>query len=161
MSTDLEHAQQIVNPKTGEALTLDSDTADLARYLDDIRELTSVLREADRFVSREIIRRMDAGAVGWTLHVPGFKVSAPSPQRKEEWDGADLYAALMQLVDQRLLTVEAVNAVVEQNIEFKVKKAGINTLRKLGDDHPAVEVIDRLAVFSEPDRNRVKVDRSV
>ena len=156
MTTDLQQSQQIVNPRTGEALTLDSDTSDLAQYLDDIREFRNVLMEADRYVSRELIRRLDADAK-WTKHVPGFKVSGPSPAPKEEWDGVDLYTELSLLVDRGVISIEAMNAAVETETVYKPKKAGINALRKLGGEARAV--VDRLASSSEPDRNRVTVTR--
>lgn len=143
MSTEVQRAVQFANPLTGEVLTLGSPDADLAGYLADLREYESVLKEHKSMVNRELLARMDRSAK-WTIHAGSLKLTAPSPDPGEEWDGAGLYTALCDLADQDLISTEAVNAAVEIQHVYKVKKAGVNALRKL----PGVgQLVDR---FCEP-----------
>lgn len=154
--TSVERAVQFANPVTGEVLHLGSPDVDLGRYLADLREFESVLREHKKMVQRELLSRMDRRAE-WTAHLEGgLKLTGQSPKLQEDWDGAALKSALMSLVDEGVLAVEAVDAAVETEISFKVKKAGINRLRKLGGR--VAETIDSLCMQHEPDR-RVSVSR--
>jgi hypothetical protein len=84
-------------PFTGEALSLDAPTADLARALDELKELTSRIREVRERIDEELLRRMDPRFMD--RHEGGFKVTAPSPAPKAEWDGAELALALVELGD--------------------------------------------------------------
>lgn len=153
---------QIINPQSGELLTLDSPTDDLGRYLAAAREHKACVQEAINAVSREILRRQDqAAAAGesspWTTRIGGgLKLVGSSPAAIEEWDGADLKAQLLTLVDEGLLSPAAVDAAVETIVTFKVKKTGVNALRKLGGR--VKELIDQLATEREPDR-RITVSR--
>jgi len=131
--TAIERAQQFFNPLTGEALTLASDTADLARLVDDLRELKRVHDEHIKIVSREIVSRMDRAA-SWTYQAQGVKVTAPSPVPVEEFDGAALREALLDLADRDALTYVAVDAAVQAVVSYKPIKKGINALRKLGGE---------------------------
>lgn len=154
--TELELPRQFLNPLTGEALTLASPDEDLARWLADIREVESVIRENKKIVQREILSRMDRSA-SWTVRVPGFKLTGQSPAPVEEWDGVELRTALLGLVDEGLLTIEAVDGAVETVVAYKPRKAGIVKLRKLGGR--VAETVDLLARASEPER-RVSVGRA-
>jgi hypothetical protein len=156
MSTDVTTTSQLVNPVTGEALTLASPTEDLGRWLADIRDFEYQLREAKRTVTTEILARLDKNAE-WTAHLPGLKIRGDSPQPVEEWDGAQLREALLELVDEGVLAIEAVDAAVETIVSYKPRKAGINKLRKLGGR--VAEVVDSLKRASEKDR-RVTVSRA-
>lgn len=151
MSTELSTPLTLVNPATGEALTLDSPTEDLGRFLADMREHESLWREAKNVVQGEIRNRMDQQKK-WTLHVPGLKLTAPSPAAgtPEEWDGAALRSELLELADEGTLSIEAVDAAVEVIVTYKVHKAGINALRA-GQGAPA-EIVDRLAMRGEKPR---------
>lgn len=157
MTTDVQPAAQFVNPISGEVLTLAAHDEDLGRYLSDVREYESMIREAKRTVNRELLSRLDRRAK-WTVHLPGgLKLSAPSPKPEESWDGAELRAELLSFVDAGTLSIEAVDSAVEQVVSFKPRKTGINALRALGGDIAAV--IDRLVTKAEKDRY-VSVGRS-
>lgn len=153
----LQRAVQFADPLTAEVLTLDSESGDLARFLTNVRELESVLREHKRMVTRELLTRMDRSA-SWTMRVEGgLKITGQSPAPAESWDGAELRTALLELVDAGVLAVEAVDAAVETVVSYRPRKAGITALRKLGGD--AAAVVERLCVVSEPER-RVSVSRT-
>lgn len=155
-STDLTRPIEVMNPTTGEVLTLAAPTDDLGGFLADVREFKELLRESERVVSQELLFRMDKGAA-WTLHGRGLKISGDSPAPVEAWDGAELRTALLELVDDGVLAVEAVDAAVETVVTYKPRKAGINALRKLGGR--VGEVVDGLAVKAEKTRS-VRVTRA-
>jgi hypothetical protein len=153
--TEVAPPEQVINPVTAQVVTVDSPTGDLGVFIDDARECKRILDEQIRWASREILRRQDKQA-SWTDHLPGVKVTGQSPKQNEDWDGAGLRAALMRFVDEGTLAIAAVDAAVEQNISWKVKKAGVGKLRKIGGEVAAT--VDRLCVTSEPER-RVSVSR--
>jgi hypothetical protein len=156
MSTELEQVPEFANPVTGEVLTLAAPTEDLARFLADLRDLESRFREAKGIVTREITARLDRQAK-WTLHLPGgLKIRGQSPAPVEEWDGLELRSALLELVDEGVVDIEAVDAAVETVVTYKPLKRGINSLRKLGGRVGAVVEAHRRE--SEPER-RVSVSR--
>src|SRR3954469_1475188 len=97
----------VAHPVTGEVLALDAPTADLARALDELKELTSRIREVRERIDEELLRRMDSKA-RWTAHEGGFKITAPSPAPKAEWDGAELSVVLAELRGLNLIDFEAV-----------------------------------------------------
>jgi hypothetical protein len=154
--SDIQPSTQLVNPATGEPLSLDSPSPELGRYLADLREFESVLREFKRLVSRELLSRMDREA-SWTLRADELKIVGQSPAPSEEWDGAELRQALLEHVDAGRLSVEAVDAAVETIISYKTRKAGITALRKLGG--PIAETVNGLARTAERER-RVTVSRN-
>lgn len=155
MTTELETTpMQVVSP-SGEVLSLDSPTEDLATWLAEVREHESLLRETKRAVTQELLARMDKLA-HWTINAAGLKLTGQSPAVVEEWDGAELRTALLELFDNGTLSIEAVDAAVEQVTTWKPKKAGINALRKLPHVAP---IIEGLRQEREPDR-RVTVSRS-
>lgn len=128
--TELVPATHFANPVTGEVLSLDSPTEDLGAYLADIRDLESRIREEKAIVNRELLARLDKQRK-WTLPLGnGLKISAPSDEPGEEWDGAQLHEALCDLADDEVITTDAINAAVEIVVEYKVRKAGLNALRK-------------------------------
>jgi hypothetical protein len=147
---------QLVNPSTGEVVELDGPTESLAEFLADMREHESLCREAKKLVTREVVSRMDKSAT-WTLHVAGLKLSAASPAPTEEFDGPELKEALHALVEEGVLSIEAVDAAVETVVSYKPRKAGINALRKLGGR--VAEVIAEHCREVEKDRY-VSVGRS-
>lgn len=157
MSTELERQPiTIVSPETGEVLSLESPTKDLGQLLLDIREHESLLRETKNIVQREILKRMTFNA-RYTEHVGGLKLTGSSPKPEEVWDGATLRAALMDFVDCGTLSIEAVDAAVEQQISWKCRKRGIDSLRSLGGE--IAETIEGLKSVQEKDR-RVQVSRA-
>ena len=141
LSTDLTAPVTLTNPSTGEVLTLESPTGDLGRYLADVREMESYVKEAKNIVQQEILRRMDKDAL-YTVRVPGagLKLSGSSPAPSEEFDELALREALLVLVDEDVVTIEAVDRAVEPVVTYKARMAGIKALRKLGGR--VAEVID-------------------
>jgi hypothetical protein len=156
MSTEITRPIEVWNPTTGELLDLTAPTDDLGRFLADVRELEELMRESKRFVSQELLARMDKQAK-WTFHSSGLKLSGDSPAPVEEWNGAELRTALLELVDAGVIAIEAVDAAVETVVSYHPKKAGINQLRKLGG--AVAETIDGLARQTERTR-RVTVSRA-
>lgn len=155
MSEQLQRAVQFANPVTGDVLTLASPDEDLLGYLADIREFESVLREHKRMISRELAGRRDKiGKWSWTAG--DYKASVPSPAPAEEWDGAELRDALLEFVDQDILAIEAVDAAVEVVVSYKVKRVGVEALRKLVVIR---DVIDGLAKPVERRERSVKIER--
>lgn len=154
--TDVERIPQLANPVTGEALTLASSDDELGRFLEDIREFESVIREHKALVNRELLARLDKRR-NWTLHLDdGLKLTAPSDEPGEEWDGAGLYNALHDLADQDIIGTDAVNAAVEIEHTYKVKRAGVKSLRK---SPTLAQVVDRFCTPAEKPRY-VKVSRA-
>jgi hypothetical protein len=128
MSTEIA---TVISPRTGEVISLDAPDQDLGGFLNDVRDLESAIRESKRAVHDELLRRMDSAAT-WTVHVPGLKLSGPSPAPTEEFDELELRTALLTLVDEGVISVEAVDRAIEPVVTYKARRAGINALRKLG-----------------------------
>ena len=148
---------QVVSPRTGEIIPLDARTDVLAGFLLDVREMESMLREAKREVTREILNRCDRQA-SWTLHLEGgLKVTGQSPSPSEEWDGPALREALLDHVDAGRLSIEAVDAAVETVVSYRVRKSGVAALRKLGG--PVADTVNQLCQQTEKER-RVSVTRA-
>lgn len=146
---------QVLNPITGEVLTLDSSTAALGQALGDIREFKSLLDETVRAISGELHARMDQEAL-YTVHTPGLELRGQSPAPVESWDGVELRTALLELSDAGTLSIDAVDRAVETVVTYKARKAGIVALRKLGGE--VEQTIDSLCQRSERER-RITVVR--
>jgi hypothetical protein len=124
----------VPHPVTGEVLALDAPTADLARALDELKELTSRIREVRERIDEELLRRMDHKA-SWTVRTgDGIKITAPSPAPKVEWDGPELSVVLAELRGLNLIDYEAIQAALEVVVTYKPKAAGLNALLKLGGE---------------------------
>lgn len=139
MTEELAQPVTVVSPRTGEVLSLDSEAEELGRFLTEVREVESLLRESKSVVNRELLRRMDFERE-WTIHAPGMKLSAPSSKPVEGFDAPALREALLTLVDKGELPIKAVDAAVETVVLYKVKKAGVEALRKGGGR--AAEIVD-------------------
>ena len=100
-------------------------------------------------MSAELLSRFDREAK-WTAHVGDLKITGDSPAPAESWDGADLFAALTDLVEAGVISIDAVNAAVQVETVYKPRKAGLTALRRLGGR--AAEVVDALAQSVEKDR---------
>jgi hypothetical protein len=120
-------------PFTGEVLPLDAPTADLARALDELKELTSRIREVRERIDDELLRRLDKNA-RWTVREGDFKVTGTSPAPKAEWDGAALSVVLAELRGLALIDYEAAEAALETVVSYKPKAAGLQRLLKLGGE---------------------------
>ena len=154
--SSLERAVQLANPLTGEVLTLASPDEDLVKLLDDLKEYGSVIQEHRRMVGRELIARLDRQAK-WTAYAGDFKFSSASPAPSEEWDGIELRTALLGFVDAGKLSIQALDAAIETVVTYKVRKQGVNALRKLGGR--IAEVVDELAMRIERGERSVRVER--
>jgi hypothetical protein len=71
----------------------------------------------------------------WTLTLPdGRKVTAPSPEPSEEFDGEALWNGLHSLARDCGLTQELIESVVTEERVYKVSRSGVNRLRKGGGE---------------------------
>lgn len=122
----------IVHPLTGEALELRAPTTDLAAAIDQAKEMEGALREYKRAIADEILRRMDHEGT-WTARLGPYKVTGDGP-RQPTYDGERLRSALERLVQVGRISERAMEKAVELVTDYKVKKAGINALLKLGPD---------------------------
>lgn len=139
MSTDL-----VPHPKTGEALSLDAPTGTLAAYHDDLQELERIVREARGRIGEELLKRLDVKAK-WTWREDGFEIKAPSPAPTTEYDVDAVRATLRDLQDEGVIDEDAADAAVQVTVSYKARVAGLNALRKLGDD-----VADRIDACGQP-----------
>lgn len=139
----------LLNPATKEVFDLTAPTETLAEWMDATKQLQDDIKEQRAVVTQELLSRMDR-ACNWTQAAGELKVSAPSPAPTEEWDGAELRTALLELADRGVLDVAAVDAAVETVVTYKPRKAGINQLRRAGGE--VAEVVDSLARTVEKPR---------
>lgn len=130
--TDLAHQAMVPNVTTGEVLIVaESSTEQLGEARNAILDLEGRLRDHKATLDVEIVARMDADAC-WTLRAGEWKLSAPSPAAKTEWDAVALREALLALVDDGTITAGAVDAAVEPVVSYRARAKGIGALRKLG-----------------------------
>lgn len=135
--------ERVVNPATGEVLDLTAPTVDLARALADMRDLETAWRDVKTTVTAELLSRLDRNGA-WTQRLDaGFTIKAPSPEPVEEFDAAALHDALSQLVDEGVITVDAMDRAIETIVTYKPRVAGLKALRKLGG-----RVADTIAAHS-------------
>ena len=154
MSTDLV----VTLPVTGQELDLNLPDETLALLFDQIRELESEAKVCRDAISEELIRRMDRNA-SWTVRGGGFKVSAPSPAPKTEYDASALNVALKQLVSEGLISNDAWDAAIVPVVTLKPHVAKLNALKKLGGR--VREVIEGCETQVERSRRvTVAMDRS-
>jgi hypothetical protein len=132
-----------VIPGLGEAVELHTaDISDLARLLADVKDYQSRLNEAKSLLSQEVLRRQDQAAK-WTTPAGGYVLKGSSPAPQEEFDALALREDLLGLVDEGALHIQAVDAAVETVVTYKVRKGGLNQLRKLGG--VVAQIVDRHA----------------
>ena len=115
------------HPATGEVIDLASPTEDLARLVDQIRDLEWRARQAKRAVTDELLRRMDRERV-WTLETPDFKVSGKSDRPVKHWKVEQTRETLDQLAAEGLITQEAAGRAVQPRVEYRVMAKGMNAL---------------------------------
>lgn len=144
---------EVVDPISGELVALTAPTDQLADVIDSIRQVEERFKSEKRAIGDELIRRMDAEAT-WTHRAGGYKITAPSPKPKDEWDGERLHAVLVEYVEADVISVRAAGEAVEQETVYKPRVAGINKLLKLGGD--LAEAILACRTQVPPDR-RVRV----
>lgn len=133
MTADIQTLDSVVlNPVTGEVINLaNAPLADVARLLDEVRQLETHLRDLKRTVSEHVLAGMDRQA-SWTLRGGGYELRSSSPVPAVTYDAAALHAALLELVDQGALDRSAVAAAVQEIVDYKPIARGINALTKLG-----------------------------
>jgi hypothetical protein len=146
-------SRELVVPYTGELVDLDAPTNELARLVDEIRELESALREIKSSVSREVHSRMDRDA-RWTVEVGGYRVSGASPSRVT-YDGDRRELVLVELVASGEISEAAAAAALEVQTIRKPRAVGINALRKISPSVAAA--IDATATPVDPDSRRLTV----
>lgn len=130
--SDLVTTVPLLHPLTGEVLDLETaPLADVARFLDEIRQIEGQLRDLKKLVSDHVLAGMDRSA-SWTLRAGPYQLRSSSPARKAEYDAAGLHAALLALVDEGALDRSAVESAVTETVEYKASARGINALNKLG-----------------------------
>ncbi len=129
--TELQPLEPAVHPTTGEVLSLDQPSVMLAGWLDEIKQVEGMARAAKAQIGDELLKRMDADAA-WTMHLPGFKVTGPSPAPSVEYDPDLLHDTLSDLREQGLISEQAQDQALELVVTRKPRAAGINALRKLG-----------------------------
>lgn len=128
-------SREIVNPATGELVSLDGPTDLLASQLADIRALEALLREVKRAFTGEVVARMDkaveTGESGsWTVRVGPWTLKAPSPAPTVEYDTQALRDALDALADLGVIGPEAVDRVCQPILTYKVNRSALTTLSK-------------------------------
>jgi hypothetical protein len=129
---DLEPRRSAVHPVTGEVLDLGRlATDELAEALNAVQTVSGQLKETKAAVDAEMLQRFDQAA-RWTVHVPGFKLSAPSPARRVDYDVGKLASTLDELVTDGSISTEARDSALEVEVVTKPKVAGLNALKKLG-----------------------------
>jgi hypothetical protein len=144
----------VIHPATGEVISLDGDTAPLARFLTEVRELEQQLRDEKRIVTRELIDRMDREA-RYTLHTDGLDIKGDGPKIPTDYEAEPLRAELQEFVEAEVITQEALDRAVEPITTYKARAQGLNALRGLGDQFAAV--IDRHAHPKENYERRVSI----
>lgn len=127
-----DRGELVVHPLTGEAIDLaQAPDEHVADFLSQIRDHEDALKDAKRIITQELLRRMDYQAK-YTLRAGGYTLKSQSPAPAEEFDELQLREDLLALQDEGVISPEAVDNAVETVVTYKVRKAGINALRKLG-----------------------------
>lgn len=125
-----EDMPAVIDPTTGEVITLDGPTDQLALFIQNVRDVEQAFRESKRAVAAELHRRMDAEAT-WTVRAGDWEISGESPSRVE-YDPTELHDRLTELLESDLITPRAMEDAIERVVTFKPKVRGINQLLKLG-----------------------------
>lgn len=152
MTTDLV----IAHPATGEIIDLHAPDFELGRFLDEVRDLESRLREAKAEVSRVLHERMDA-SLSWTIDCGEFKLTGRSNEPVTTYDVQRLVEILDNLVAEGTITPAAASLVVTPVTEYKVRAAGVKALRK----NPEIAaLLDECATTEPPKDRRISVKRA-
>jgi len=120
-------------PRSGEVLNLTGSDEHLVTAFDELREFEAEVKTVRTAVADELRRRLDRSAL-WTRHVGRFKVSAPSPEPKTEYDVDRLRDALAEMVGEGLIDQEAASKALKRDVSYTPVIAGIKALKKLGGD---------------------------
>jgi hypothetical protein len=144
-----------LDPVTGQILELAKmSERDLGEFLDAAKLHVGLVREAQRAVKDEVLRRMDR-ACEWTIHAKGgFEISGDAPGRTT-YDVEVLRRELAGLVKNGTISKEARDRALKRETVYKPVASGINALRKLGGE--VAKSIERAERAAEKPRDvRVK-----
>jgi hypothetical protein len=143
----LPAVRRVLHPLTAEVLELESTgVAELARAIDEVRQLENELRAFKARVGDELLARMDRAA-RWTLRRDGWEITGDSP-RQTAYDGDRLAGELDALVEQDVISREAADAAVRHT--WEARKAGVNALLALGG--VVAEAVQRCQTTPPPRR---------
>ena len=154
MSTEIA-TRRVLVPFTGEVVSLDAPPEELAALLAEVKDVESRLRELKGEVSAEFHRRFDRQRK-WSCDAGDYKVSGKSDAVEVVYDPDLLAVVLTQLVDEGAITPDAMDEALESITTWKIRKAGINALRK---SPKFAELIDATGTEREPEGRRVTVRR--
>jgi hypothetical protein len=155
-------SDQVLDRASGELLDVrEAPTERLARFLDDIAELTGQLGEARSAAEREVLARMDAEA-SWTTVAGEFQLQAPSPEAGMSYYDPDaLHEALVALGRRGLIGRQAARAALKTDItvERNAQQRGIKALLSLGGE-VAAAIAGCQRRREQPPRRAVRVRRA-
>jgi hypothetical protein len=123
----------LVHPATGEILSLDADTADLARWLVEARELDEAMRAEKKRVVAELLARMDREA-SYTLRAGDLEIKGDGPAPPDEYDAQPLREALTEYVEAEVISIDALDRAVEIVPTYKPRANGLKALLRQGGD---------------------------
>lgn len=152
---EAEQSVSLIHPQTGEILDLAAaENAQIASWIESVKEWEVNARGAKQLASEEIHRRMDRAAC-WTLRDGDYEIKGQSPDRTEYLIDS-LQVALRNLIAEGLITEEAAQAAVKREVTYKPAKRGINALLKIGG-----EVAEAIRACEVPDERprRVSIGR--
>lgn len=148
-------APTALDPVSGQILELGKmSERDLGEFLDSAKIHVGLVRDAQRAVKDEVLRRMDR-ACEWTIHAKGgFEISGDAPGRTT-YDVEVLRRELAGLVKNGTISKEARDRALKRETVYKPVVSGIKALRKLGGE--VAKAIDRAEQAAERPRDvRVK-----
>lgn len=123
----------VVIPTTGEQLALSAPTDQLAAAIDFLRDVKRQADSAIRVIGEELLDRQDKAA-SWTTHTDRFEIVGQSPTPDTEWNTDALDATLKSLIAEGEISEDAYDNALETVVALKVKKRGLDAIRKLNDD---------------------------
>lgn len=131
----------LVNPATGEVVTLDSATDLLAQERKRVVELKRALDQYASHIDDELTRRLDRMGRR-SVTVGEFEIETKAPT-KTDYDLNALLSALQSLVGEDLLEVDVIDEVLVpvEPRPVKLNRTRLSTLLK----HPSERVRDALA----------------
>lgn len=151
-----EESVTLMHPQTGEILELaTAENAQIAQWIDSVREWESNARQAKQIAAAELHKRMDQAAC-WTLRDGEYEIRGESPERID-YDSEALLERLTELVESEAIAPEAADAALKREVSYKPAKRGINALLKLGG-----KVADAIKACEQPVERprRITVKRS-
>ena len=123
----------VVVPTTGEQLALSAPADELAAVIDFLREKKREIDTVIRLVGDELLSRQDRDA-SWTTKTERFEIVGQSPAPEIEYDLDALDATLKSLLSEEEISAEAYDNAMEWRYVAKVKKRGLDAIRKLNAD---------------------------